>query len=418
MEKSVKKFISSLKRAAKRLNIKCSFIVGGSFGKGTYLKGKSDVDIFVSFDLDYDDSLLSLDLEKILIEAKIKYKKQKGSRDYFMVFYSKNRQKIIFELVPNKKIKDISQIINSTDASFMHVDFLKEQISKNPNLTDEIRLAKQFFKSHQLYGAESYINGFSGHCIDILISYYKTLENLLIAAKEWDEQTFIDISDFYKNAQDAILSLEKDKISNLILVDPIIKNRNAARALSSVKYGEFLLIANRFEKFKKEDFIINQINIKSISDEIKEFAKLNNLKLLTYNLKFRTKNDSEDIVGSKLLKLSKKLEKMFLDYDFKIFLSEFFINIKSGEVLFVYFFEKVNLPNIKKVFGPKVYMTDSIDNFLKGRTDYFIEDLRVCVYDKRVLNNLKEISNLKISDMEKILGKDISFVKSLKRFLK
>lgn len=418
MEKSVKSFVSRLRRAAKKLEITCSFFVGGSFGKGTYLKEKSDVDIFARFDLIYDDNKLSSYLENILSEAKYKYKKQKGSRDYFSIPIKSNGHKIIFEVVPNRKIENISQMLNSTDVSPMHVDFLKHKVKENSNLTDEIRLAKQFFKSCGLYGAESYINGFSGHSIDILIAFYGTLENLILAAKNWDEQTFIDISSFYNNFNEALDTMDEDKISNLILVDPIIKERNASRALSNQKYGEFLLLANNFNDFKNEDFEVNSINILAISDEIKEFAKQNNLKVLLYKIKFDVKNDSEDIVGSKLLKLSKKLEKYFSDYDFKLFLSNFFINIKSGEVLFAYLFEKVDLPNVKKVYGPKVFMKDAIDNFLKNRKDYFIEDSRVCVYEKRVLVKLTEISNLKFDDMQKLLGKDISFVKSITRFLK
>lgn len=418
MEKSVKRFISRLKRSAKKLDIDCSFFIGGSFGKFTYLKGKSDVDIFVRFDLSYLDNSLSELLEKILIESKFKYKKQKGSRDYFSISVYRRGKKIIFEVVPTRRISKISQMLNSTDISFMHVDFLKKKQIENPNLADEIRLAKQFFKAKSLYGAESYINGFSGHCIDILITYYQSLENLLKAAKSWTEQTFIDINNFYDNLEDALLKIESDKLSNLILIDPIVKERNAARALSNQKYGEFILLANNFTDFKESDFQINPININEIFNEVKDFAKNNNLTLLSYKLKFTTKNDSEDIVGSKLLKLSKKLEKYFLDYDFKIFLSEFFINIKDGVVLFVYFFEKVDLPNIKKIIGPKVYMKDATVNFLKTRFDYFIEDSRVCVYDKRVIVNLKDISKLDIIQMQKILGKDISFVKSIKRFLR
>ena len=84
-ESIVKKFIKRLKRNAKKLEFKCDFYVGGSFGKNTYLKNYFDVDIFCRFDMYYDDSKLSQYIELILIKSKFKYKLQKGSRDYYTV---------------------------------------------------------------------------------------------------------------------------------------------------------------------------------------------------------------------------------------------------------------------------------------------------------------------------------------------
>ena len=67
LEKVVKRFRIKLKRASNRLDIKCDFFTGGSFGKGTYLRGSSDVDIFCRFDQVYHDVQLSKYLEKILV---------------------------------------------------------------------------------------------------------------------------------------------------------------------------------------------------------------------------------------------------------------------------------------------------------------------------------------------------------------
>ena len=95
-------------------------------------------------------------------------------------------------------------------------------------------MAKQFFKSKSLYGAESYINGFSGHVLDILISNYSSLQNLILQAKTWQEVTFIDINSQYRDFEQASETLNSDKLSNLIVIDPIIKERNAAKALRAI----------------------------------------------------------------------------------------------------------------------------------------------------------------------------------------
>lgn len=414
----VKRFITRLRRSAKRLKITCSFFIGGSFGKGTFLKSSSDIDLFIRFNPEYDDSLLSSYLEKILIESKLKYKKQKGSRDYFSLNFTSKGIKIVFELIPTRNITSPSDALNSTDLSIFHVFFLKSKIKENPGLADEIRLAKQFFKAKNLYGAESYINGFSGHSLDILVAYYGSFENLINSIKSWQEEEIIDINNFYSSNSDILENLNNDKKSNLILIDPIIKDRNASRALGNNKYCESILIANKLKSFEKNDFIVNDVNINEILSIAKEYAKNNNFKLLSYKLKFKIKNESEDIVGAKLLKIEKKLKDYFESYDFQLFMNDFHINMKSGVCLMIFLFEKINLPRVKKIIGPKVFMLDAVENFLKNRDYYFIENSRVCIYEPRSIHKLSEISKLNLTDFYKLIGKDISFVTSVRRTLK
>lgn len=415
LEKIVKSFVGKLRRSAKRLNYNCEFFVGGSFGKNTYLKTTSDVDLFCRFNKDYDDEKLSNYLSEILVGAKLNFKKQKGSRDYFSLQVRSKGIKLIFEIIPNRLIENLDEAVNTTDISPFHVEFLKSKCELNKNLCDEIRLTKQFFKAHNLYGAESFINGFSGHSIDILIAHFKSLENLLIAGKTWSEETFIDVNNFYENKTQALNSIDVDKISNLILIDPIDKKRNAARALSNEKYCEFLIIADRFTKFKEEDFQIVLPDFKNIILEQKDFAKENNLNSLIYKVKFKIVDESEDIVGSKLLKISKKLKAYFSSFGFDIFKDNFFIDMKKGVCLMSYLFEKKDLSNVKIAVGPKAFMKTAVNNFLKENSNWFIQDGRVCIYEKKPKYKLSEVTKLNIDDFNKILTKDTSFIKSVKR---
>ncbi len=418
IDKTVKKFVRKLRKASRTKCYKCEFFIGGSYGKDTYLRGNFDVDIFCRFDIKLYGSNLSEMVELMLIEAKLAYKKQKGSRDYFSVAFGPKKMKMLFEVIPTLKIKNVDEMVNSTDVSPFHVNFLKEQIKKDPKITDEIRLAKQYFKSQGLYGAESYINGFSGHVIDILIAKYKTLEKLLIDAKTWEERKCIDINNFYESENDILTTLDEDKLSNLIVIDPIIKDRNASRALNNEKYCEFILLANEFVGFEEKDFEIIKPDSKDIIEYVKTFSKDNNLRYLIYKFNFKISGESEDIVGSKLLKLHGKVKKYFQSYDFKIFNEDFFINIDKGECLFIYIFEKVSLPNIKKIIGPKVYMKDAVRNFLKGKERYFIEDSRVCVYEKRIVEHFYDASEISLDKFQQLLGRDISFIKNVRIFKK
>jgi len=415
IEKEVFKFKLELENSAKELNFNCDFFIGGSFGKNTYLKDNFDVDIFCRFDLKYEDCELSKNLKKILYNLNINYKNEKGSRDYFKYEFFERKIKIDFEIIPIRKIKKLSDAINSTDQSPGHVIFLKEKLKLNKNLCDEIRLAKQFFKAKNLYGAESYIGGFSGHVIDNLIIYYKSLENLILEVKNWEENTFLDVNKQYSSEELAMKNLTESKSSNLILVDPIIKNRNAARAISSQKYFEFLYSCNRFEKFCEEDFIIKKISLNLKIKKWKTFSKTNDLKTLIYDFEFKENFDSCDIVGSKMLRLFRKLNIYFEGFDFEIFKSEFNICFDENRAVFIFLFENTILTKLKKINGPKVFMNEAIKGFLNKNKDIpFIENDRVCIYKKRKITNLDKISNLKILDCEKFLEKDVSFIKSIK----
>ena len=80
----------------------------------------------------------------------------------------------------------------------------------------------------------------------------------------------------------------------------------------------------------------------------------------------------------------------------------------------IYLFEKVSLPRVKKIMGPKVTMKESISKFLVKREMHFIEEDRVCSYETRRVTKISEIYKLEIKDLEEMINKDISFVKKLR----
>lgn len=406
--------IKKFEKIASDKKYKVSFFVGGSFGKNTYLKNSSDVDLFARFDKNYDDGKISSFLREILDLSGINYKKQKGSRDYYSFEFVSSKIKFKFEVVPNRNVSLAKDMINTTDVSPLHVEFLKEKIKSNPDLCDEIRLAKQFFKAKGLYGAESYINGLAGHVIDILIAYYGSLENLINDISNWGKEHYVDINGFYKSVDDAKAKLDDDKLSNLIVVDPILKTRNAARALSSENYSKLLILGNNFVDFHFKDFNVEKFDLRKTIKNSKKFAKVNKLKSYFYVFNLDVSGSSEDIVGSKLLKLQKKMKAEFESYDFRVFLDKFYIDLKQNICLFVYFFENDEVPELKKIIGPFVYLKDAVNSFITQRPYYFIEGDRIYSYDKRKITKLKQIAFLDLKICEKKVNKDMSFIKKIK----
>jgi len=210
-------------------------ILGGSGEKDTWLKGAHDADIFVKFNFaKYQDKSgqLSDILEKHLRKIFPTLSRLHGSRDYFQA----QEQGFIFEVVPILDIKKAQQAKNITDVSPLHSAW----VNKFPKLKDEIRLTKSFCKAQSVYGAESYIQGFSGYICEILTIYYKSFSKLVNAALQWDDKVIIDVEKYYKNKDAVLFEMNKAKLhSPLILIDPVQKDRNAAAALSMEKFDLF-----------------------------------------------------------------------------------------------------------------------------------------------------------------------------------
>ena len=165
----VDEFISKVRQRKKKLGMKVEIMLGGSVAKGTFLKEKFDSDVFFRFSRSYQDEDLSDMLEMILQPfKKNELVRIHGSRDYFQLVY----KDVDFELVPVYKISDPKQAVNVTDASPLHVNWVKSQLVEKPELRDDIILAKMFCKAQGIYGAESYIKGFSGHVLDVLVIHF------------------------------------------------------------------------------------------------------------------------------------------------------------------------------------------------------------------------------------------------------
>tara|TARA_Y100000310_G_C20694469_1_gene824533 strand:+ start:2451 stop:3626 length:1176 start_codon:yes stop_codon:yes gene_type:complete len=334
-----------LKEFLKKLKIDAKPILGGSYAKGTWLRGNYDIDIFIKFKENKD---LSNRLEKAL--KPFKYKRIHGSRDYFQLNY----KGLDIELIPVLDIKKASEAKNVTDVSPLHLEFITKHANKQ--IQQEIRLAKQFFKANKLYGAETHIQGFSGHVVELLIIHYKSLKKLLNSAKNWEEKVIIDPARHYKNKRSILLSLNKSKKeSPIILIDPAQPDRNASAALSTKKFNELINLANTNKlSFKEEEF-----NIK---------------KLKGYHiLKITPLKGKTDVVGSKIVKVLNFLNKECNKEGFHIKEEGWHWNKEA----YLYFKTKNTIPKIKTHKGPQTTKKEHLEIFKKKHKQTYISKGRI-----------------------------------------
>ncbi|PIN73836.1 CCA tRNA nucleotidyltransferase [Candidatus Woesearchaeota archaeon CG10_big_fil_rev_8_21_14_0_10_45_16] len=337
--------------------------LGGSGAKDTWLSKNHDIDIFVLYDYQkYKDksSKLSDLLEPIVKKAfpKMKIERLHGSRDYFQ-FQQDNYN---VEIIPILDIKQSEEAINITDVSPLHARWVASRPAK---VKDEIRLTKQFCKANTLYGAESYIGGFSGYVLEIMTINYGSFSKLLEASQKWRQQQVVDVEKLYPR-KDALFHLNSSKTqSPLIVIDPVDKDRNAAAALTVEKFQLFRQKAREYLKKPSASFFES----KELTTEIilKKAGKLPAVYLEVVPL-----SGKNDVVGSKLLKAFQFLQEG---------LSAFTVKEAgwswNGKGIFYFILQKKELPKEEIRDGPPLRLKEYAADFRKKNKDVFEEDGRV-----------------------------------------
>ncbi len=337
IKKNVDIFCKQLNEKIKKLKIDAKIFVGGSFAKNTIIKkDKYDVDVFIRYNKKYKNEEISK-LTKKLLDGLREYEVIHGSRDYFRIMYEEN---FFIELVPVKMASNSKEYENITDLSYLHVKYINKKI-KDKKILDEIKIAKAFCYANKCYGAESYIHGFSGYSLELLVYYYKSFEKFINAmSKIKGEKHIIDIEKQFKNKKDILIDLNSSKLNSpVILIDPTYKQRNVLAALSEETFREFQKACAGFIKnpsiksFERKNSDINKIRESSLKLK-KEFVLV----------KSKTDKPKGDVAGSKLLKfynyLHKEISKFFIienkgfEYNNKQTAEYFFVAEKKREVIY------------------------------------------------------------------------------------
>lgn len=386
IKQNLKDFLEKFEKSIKKSKIKAEVFIGGSFAKGTVIKKDIyDIDVFVRFSSEYEDAEISKLLGKIIKSIKRKAIKIHGSRDYFRI---KVRKDFFIELIPVTKVSNPKDARNITDLSYSHVNYIKKKI-KNKKILEDIKIAKAFCYAIGCYGAESYIKGFSGYSLELLVYYYKGFINFIKAMNKINTskgKEVIDIERHYRNKKIVLMDVNSSKLeSPIILIDPTYKQRNALAALSEETFKRFQTSCKKFlKKPSLEMFETKKIDL----EKIKKNAKKNKLEFI--ELTAKTNKQTGDVAGSKLLKFFKyignEIARYFeikhngFGYDGKKSATYYFVVKKRKELLFQ---------------GPFAKDKKSVSAFKKKHKKTFIKNKKVHARDKITFDIKKFISGWK-----------------------
>ena len=391
IQEKVKEFLTVFKAHLKKKKVSADVFIGGSFAKNTMIKKEHyDIDVFVRYDKKYREKDISSITKQALVGVK-NVQEIHGSRNYFRV---KANHSYLIEVIPVLKVSNPKEAGNITDLSYFHVKYIEKKI-KHKKLLDEIRIAKAFCYANNVYGAESYISGFSGYGLELLIYHYKTFLNFIraISKIKSNEKIIIDIEKFYKNKSEILMDVNTAKLNSpIILIDPTYRQRNVLAALSEETFERFKDACKQFIKNPSEKaFEIKKLNL----EEAKSRAKKNKNELIV--LKATTEKQEGDIAGSKLVKFYRHLkEETGKSFNIKDTGFEY-----SGKKTALYFFAVKKKKEIIRQ-GPKTSDKDNVRKFKKMHTSTFNKKGRVYARDK-IKFNIKDFLDKWESQNKKII---------------
>lgn len=379
VNETTEKVINFINELCEKEGIDAKANAVGSVAKNTWLRGKSDIDIFISFPIDTDMDYLK---EKGL---DIAYKTNDALDGNPSEHYASHPYLTCdidgfeVDIVPCYAIGEGQSIISAVDRTILHTKYIQRHLRKEQE--DEVLLLKKFMDAVGTYGSEFKTGGFAGYLCELLILKYGTFEKTLRAAQNWKRHTLIDLEDF-GTGSNAIF-----KQDPLVFIDPTDKNRNVGAALRMERYVDFIVASRNFldvldddaldEKEREEKIIeffhplqkehlSNKSNEEIVQYLIDSFKDRETQTLL---IRFPIPDMPADALHPQLLKTIQSIcEKIEME-EFSVFKYDYW----TDEEKYVIFTIELNVFKQGKYYihkGPKVWPKKACDNFKEKWNDH------------------------------------------------
>ncbi|MGI0017275.1 MAG: CCA tRNA nucleotidyltransferase [Nitrosotalea sp.] len=369
------KLLALVKKEAANYPEVISVELGGSFAKGTWLKGKLDLDIFVKIKKDTDEK----QFEKIGRE--IGFSSMKKFHPY--VRYSEHPY--VEAVVEGTKVNVVpcydvekGQWKSAADRSSFHTRFILEKLDEEKK--NEVRLLKKFLRGIDIYGAEIAKEGFGGYVSEVLIYHYGSFMKVLEAAANF--------------AQGQVIGSPTKKFETaLVLIDPIDSNRNLGTAISAQNCGKFILAARAYLKKPSLVFFNGK---KPISDT----KNLQNVLVVKFDYKSR----SPDIIWGQVKRGATALSGQLELGGFHV-LRKSATTDETSEAAMLFLLHSTTIEKLLVKNGPDVFRKAESENFIlrnsKNKLTWVDDDGRILSLQQRELHEAKKF-------LQSLLKKNLS----------
>lgn len=359
-------------RAASDVKEVVEVVFGGSFAKGTWLRGGADIDVFVKMDPALDLESFEELGKKIGKTALAKYGPRLRYSDHPYVEAVIDGTRV--NVVPCYDVEQ-GKWQSAADRSPFHTEYIRAHFGDFEK--GQTRLLKAFFKSAGIYGAEISVGGFSGYVSEVLVLKYRSFEKVLRAAADLTHRQVIAINDQFDP------DVVKGFSSPLVIIDPVDTRRNLGTAISPESVGNFVLAARSF--------------LSSPSAKYFKSGPLRRAPRAVYSniliVEFRHKEKSPDVIWGQLRRSLGAVAKQLELADFEVFRASCASDEKgSGAMAFL--LGSLTLPPFTKRKGPEIYMRDNSASFLtnsktRPHVAWVDADMRAAVLASRKVTDAK-----------------------------
>jgi tRNA nucleotidyltransferase (CCA-adding enzyme) len=349
--------------------------LGGSYAKGTWLKGTLDLDIFIKIKKDTDEKRFEEIGKNIGFSSMKKFSPYVRYSEHPYVEAEIGGTKV--NIVPCYDV-ELGQWKSAADRSSFHTRFILEKLDSQKK--DEVRLLKKFLRGADIYGAEIAKEGFGGYVSEVLIYHYGSFIKVLEAAANFVHGQVIG-------------SPTKKFETALVLIDPIDSNRNLGTAISPQNIGRFILAARAYLKKPSIEFFNGK---RSVQD-------LQNLRN-TLVVKFSYKKRSPDIIWGQIKRGATALAGQLELGGFQV-LRKGAVTDEKSEAAMLFLFHSTTIEKFMVKNGPDVFRRSESENFIlrnsKNKLVWVDEDAKILSLQQREFHEAKKF-------LQSLLKKNLS----------
>ena len=312
--------------------------LGGSYAKGTWLRGQMDLDIFVKMKKETDEKTFEEIGKKIGFSSMKKFKPYVRYSEH--PYVEAEVKGVRVNVVPSYDVEH-GNWKSAADRSSFHTRFILETFDQTKK--NEVRLLKKFLKGMDIYGAEIAKEGFGGYVAEVLVHHYGSFANVLEAAANFTSGQIIG-------------NPTKKFETDLILIDPIDSNRNLGTAISTQNIGRFMLSARAFLKKPSLVFFTG-------TKLIPNAKNLKNIIIVKFNYKWR----SPDIIWGQAKRGATALSGQLELAGFQI-LRKSVITDEKSEAAMLFLLRSPVIEKFMVKNGPQIYRRSDSDNFIAANS--------------------------------------------------
>jgi len=352
VERILSNTVSILREEFKRLEPEAEVLVEGSMAKGTWLSGETDADVFIRFPVKWKKNEMG---ETLIENVKRMFGQEKCRLRFAEHPYITVRvDGINVDIVPCYKVEK-GFYKSATDRTVFHTEFVKEKLS--PELRDEARLLKRFFKGIGVYGAEIKTRGFSGLLVELLVYSFGGFVKTLEALRDFKPPLILDPGGLYKNREEELARRARGSL--LCVIDPVDELRNVAAAVS----GESLSVAQyaAYMMLEKPSIEFFYPVYRASREELRETVRSRGLNIVSITIPVWT--NIPDILWGQVYRLLSRLSGFLEENEFGVLMERAWSD-EDRRVVLLFILEEVEKRAAMLHMGPP-YFSSNVPRFVE-----------------------------------------------------